>query len=168
MTARSRAIIVVALSIATVACTTSEGPCGSGAACPGVGMYWASYQMNAEPHYRLIFEGGTEQMTLTELRIRDASGAIVASATVVPAEEEALRLCGGGIPKGGTGRDAGINLPARTLRSSAGDCARERERLPRIHQRRCQVQGRDPHRTDVDARDPDEPLPRPGVRAAQR
>jgi hypothetical protein len=96
----SRAIVGVALSIAMLACSSSEGPCGAGAACPGVGMYWASYQMNAEPHYRLIFEGGTEQMTFTELRIRDASGAIVASATVVPAEEEALRLCGGGIPKG--------------------------------------------------------------------
>jgi hypothetical protein len=63
-------------------------------------MYWASYQMNTEPHYLLIFEGGFESVTPTELRLRDASGAVIASARVVASEQEPLRLCGGGIPKG--------------------------------------------------------------------
>jgi hypothetical protein len=64
-------------------------------------MFWASYQMNAEPHYRLIFEGGYEVPgRFAEVRIRDAGGAVIASATVVPSEQEALRLCAGGIPKG--------------------------------------------------------------------
>jgi hypothetical protein len=63
-------------------------------------MYWASYQTNAEPHYRLIFEGGRESVPLKELRIRDASGALIASASMVPSEQERLRLCAGGITKG--------------------------------------------------------------------
>jgi hypothetical protein len=101
MIRRAPALLGIVLGFATLTCTTSsDGPCGVAATCPGVDMYWASYQMNSEPHYRLIFEGGVESRALTEVRIRDAVGSVIARANVVPSEQETLRLCAGGITRG--------------------------------------------------------------------
>lgn len=59
-------------------------------------LFWASYQMNAEPHFRLIFEGGTDAVRPTEVRIVLPSGAIGASApaVTVPNDNDPLVLCG--------------------------------------------------------------------------
>ncbi len=61
-----------------------------------VELFWASYQMDPEAHYRLIFEGGTDALRPTEVRIVMLSGATVASAAAVaiPNDGDPLLLCG--------------------------------------------------------------------------
>jgi hypothetical protein len=80
------------LACTAPATTTSPGTTTSN----GLELFWASYQMNAEPHYRLIFEGGTDAVRPTEVRIVLPSGATAASATAVsvPNDNDPLLLCG--------------------------------------------------------------------------
>jgi hypothetical protein len=59
-----------------------------------VELFYASYQMNAEPHYRLIFEGGSDAIRPSEVRIVMPSGATVASALTVPSDSDPMLLCG--------------------------------------------------------------------------
>ena len=59
-----------------------------------VELVWASYQMNDEPQYRLIFEGGSGDVRPSEVRITTAAGTTVASASTVPTDGEPPRLCG--------------------------------------------------------------------------
>ena len=59
-----------------------------------VELFYASYQMNAEPHYRLIFEGGSDATRPSEVRIVTPSGATVASALTVLSDSEPMLLCG--------------------------------------------------------------------------
>ena len=86
-----RAIILAAAFL--VACTATVPP-PQGPSSREVDLVWASYQMNDEPHYRLIFEGGTDVVRPSEVRVVTAAGAAVASALTVPSDSEPLRLCG--------------------------------------------------------------------------
>jgi hypothetical protein len=59
-----------------------------------VPLFWASYQLNQEPHYRLIFEGGSDGLKPESVRITDLTGKPLAGADTVPSAAETLRLCG--------------------------------------------------------------------------
>jgi hypothetical protein len=78
-----------------VACTATSVPASQATPTTReVDLVWASYQMNDEPHYRLIFEGGSDGARPSEVRIVMPPGATVASAPTVPSASEPLRLCG--------------------------------------------------------------------------
>jgi hypothetical protein len=57
-------------------------------------LYWASYQFNDEPKFRLMFEGGGEATPPTDVRVLDGRGALVGSAPTVPSPSEPIRMCG--------------------------------------------------------------------------
>jgi len=91
--------IVAAL---VVACGTpaSNPPAQASPTGQVVELTWASYQLNVEPRFRLIFEGGTDTVRPSELRIVMPSGASVASAAFVASAGDPLQLCGAGAGKG--------------------------------------------------------------------
>jgi hypothetical protein len=78
------------------ACVATGDPARQSSSTGDVELFYASYQMNAEPHYRLIFEGGSDVVRPSEVRIAMPSGATVASALTVPvpSASEPMLLCG--------------------------------------------------------------------------
>jgi hypothetical protein len=86
------AALLLALSL--TACATGDGR--QSPSSGDVELFYASYQMHAEPHYRLIFEGGNDVVRPSEVRIAMPSGATVASAFTVPvpSPSEPMLLCG--------------------------------------------------------------------------
>jgi hypothetical protein len=74
--------------------TTDATPSSSPTVAAAVHLYWASYQFNDEPKFRLMFEGGTEGTPPTDVRIVDGGGALVGSAPMVPSQSEPIRMCG--------------------------------------------------------------------------
>ena len=58
--------------------------------------------MNAEPHYRLIFEGGVSGVALSDVRVRDAVGAVRASTQFSSSASDPMQLCPGGKGPGAT------------------------------------------------------------------
>jgi hypothetical protein len=91
---RMRLSLLIALSL--TACTATGANAPGSQSSGDVELFYASYQMNAEPHYRLIFEGGSEVVRPSEVRIVTASGATVVSAptVAVPSDREPMLLCG--------------------------------------------------------------------------
>jgi hypothetical protein len=87
-------VIALAAVAAVIACSTAGSPTAKQTADQKVELFWASYQLHAEPRYRLIFEGGTDTLRPTEVRILLPSGSTVASAPTVPSTSDPLRLCG--------------------------------------------------------------------------
>jgi hypothetical protein len=91
-------MLLMRLSLIVAVCLSGCVATGGAAPQPpdGVELFYASYQMNAEPHYRLIFEGGSDAIRPSEVRIVMPSGATVASALTVPvpSDNEPMLLCG--------------------------------------------------------------------------
>src|SRR5687768_2976048 len=89
-----RQLLLIALSLS--ACVATGDPSRQSPSAGDVDLFYASYQMDAEPHYRLIFEGGTDVVRPSEVRIAMPSGATVASAPTVPvpSASEPMLLCG--------------------------------------------------------------------------
>ena len=89
-----RRLLLIALSLS--ACVTSGDPSPQSPSTGEIELFYASYQMHAEPHYRLIFEGGSDLVRPSEVRIAMPSGATVASALTVPvpSASEPMLLCG--------------------------------------------------------------------------
>jgi hypothetical protein len=89
-----RGTLLIALSL--TACVATGDTARQSPSSGDVELFYASYQMNAEPHYRLIFEGGSDVVRPSEVRIAMPSGATVASALTVPvpSASEPMLLCG--------------------------------------------------------------------------
>lgn len=84
----------VGLSLLLASCGGSASP---GAASPSpleVELSWAAYQLNAEPRFRLMFEGSNEVSRPSEVRLVLPSGASVASAPMISTVNDPLQLCG--------------------------------------------------------------------------
>ena len=94
MTTRIRGSLLIALSLSACVATGDNPPRSQ--STRDVELFYASYQMNAEPHYRLIFEGGSDVVRPSEVRIVMPSGATVVSAPTVPvpSDSEPMLLCG--------------------------------------------------------------------------
>lgn len=88
-----RRLLLIALSSA---CVATGDPSRQSPSTGDVDLFYASYQMDAEPHYRLIFEGGSDVVRPSEVRIVVPSGTTVASALTVPvpSDGEPMLLCG--------------------------------------------------------------------------
>lgn len=86
-----RRLLSVAMCLSACVATAPQSP-----STGDVELFYASYQMNAEPHYRLIFEGGNDVVRPSEVRIVMPPGATVASALTVPVPSgsEPMLLCG--------------------------------------------------------------------------
>jgi hypothetical protein len=84
------------LTLCLSACFGAAAPAQPTPSTGDVELLYASYQMNAEPHYRLIFEGGNDVLRPSEVRITMPSGLTVASAptVLVPSDSEPMLLCG--------------------------------------------------------------------------
>ena len=89
-----RNLLLIALSLS--ACVATGDPSPQRPSTGDIELFYASYQMNAEPHYRLIFEGGSDAVRPSEVRIAMPSGSTVASALTVPvpSANEPMLLCG--------------------------------------------------------------------------
>lgn len=88
-----RHLLLVALSLS--ACVATGDTVRQSPSNGDIELFYASYQMNAEPRYRLIFEGGSDAVRPSEVRIAMPSGATVASALTVPvpSASEPMLLC---------------------------------------------------------------------------
>jgi hypothetical protein len=98
-TATAFVLVAVACETPPTASSSSVAPSAGSSSTARIDtdrLFWGAYQMNAEPHYRLIFEGGTTRNVLTDLRLLDASGAVRASTPFVPSSSDPMRLCPGG------------------------------------------------------------------------
>ena len=94
MITRIRGSLLIGLSLS--ACVATGDPSPQSPSTGDVELFYASYQMDAEPHYRLIFEGGSDVVRPSEVRIAMPSGSTVASALTVPvpSDSEPMLLCG--------------------------------------------------------------------------
>jgi hypothetical protein len=84
------------LTLCLSACVATGDAARHNASTGEVELFYASYQMHAEPHYRLIFEGGNDVLRPSEVRIMMPSGVTIASAPTVPvpSDPEPMLLCG--------------------------------------------------------------------------
>ena len=84
------------LTLCLSACVATGDAARQQSSTGDVELFYASYQMNAEPHYRLIFEGGTDVLRPSAVRIAMPSGVTISSAPTVPvpSDSEPMLLCG--------------------------------------------------------------------------
>lgn len=92
--------------------TPAESPSAPVPSPSALMLYWATHQTNRQPHYSIIFEGGSPSQRVEAVRIGDRAGGIVGSATTVAAEGEALYLCVG---KSGERRRYGLDRATVTV-----------------------------------------------------
>ena len=57
-------------------------------------LAWATYELHAEPRYRLLMEGTTEGRPIEQVRIIDTTGREIAAVVTTATANETLAMCG--------------------------------------------------------------------------